>query len=461
MAKLTNKELEAIKPTPGKSQKVREDGGMVGFVRPRVDGSVSVYWTWRYRFSGKVRQVARGTWPNVTMPTIRKERDRLAAILAAGRDPADAEKVAKIQARAEQLEKLAQEQARVVDALALSSRLTVKELFDLWERRRLCNHKDKGAAVRAAFQRDVFGQIGDMPIEEVRRTHIATMVEKILERGVGRTAKQVLALVRQMFRYAVEEEILEADPTATIRKAKISKDVERDRTLAEAEVTALYKAMDGAKLALPTRLALLIQLATACRIGELVQAQWADIDLEAATWRIPADVAKNGREHTVYLSAFASSQFKALRAITGTVKDGDEERPGIWAFPAKQADGPVCVKTIGKQVYDRQRGERGAMSNRSPMVKALILPGGKWTPHDLRRTAATIMVSLGVLPDIVERCLNHVEENRMKRTYQRHSYAAEMKQAWKLLGERLELLTIKAGSRVVTLSERRASKAAK
>lgn len=456
MAKLTNKELEAIKPIPGKVQKIREDGGLVAFVRQRVDGSASVYWTWRYRFDGKVRQIACGTWPGVSMPAIRKERDRLAAILATGHDPADAKRVLKIQARAEQLEAVASERARVVDALALSSRLTVKELFDLWERRRLCNHKDKGVAVRAAFVRDVFGQIGDMAIEDVRRAHVAEMIERVLERGVGRTAKRVLALVRQMFRYAVEEEMLEADPTATIRKAKIAgKDNERERALNETEITALYKAMSGAKLADTTRLALLIQLATACRIGELLQAKWADIDLSTATWRIPATVAKNGKEHTIYLSGFALSQFEALKAVTG-IEDGDKKKPAIWAFPAKQVDGPVCVKTVSKQVYDRQRGERGAMINRSPLVSALMLPGGKWTPHDLRRTAATIMVSLGVLPDIVERCLNHVEENRMKRTYQRHTYAAEMKEAWRLLGERLELLTVRAGEKVVTLSGRRA-----
>ncbi|MNZ99082.1 Phage integrase family protein [compost metagenome] len=95
-----------------------------------------------------------------------------------------------------------------------------------------------------------------------------------------------------------------------------------------------------------------------------------------------------------------------------------------------------------KQLGDRQRQpEQGTMSRRSAKAQALLLPGGKWTPHDLRRTGATIMTALGVLPEVAERCLNHTEENKVKRTYQRHSYAAEMAAAWHLLGDRLNMLT--------------------
>jgi integrase len=85
-----------------------------------------------------------------------------------------------------------------------------------------------------------------------------------------------------------------------------------------------------------------------------------------------------------------------------------------------------------------------------------MLPGGKWTPHDLRRTGATMMVSLGVLPEVVERCLNHREQNRVKRIYQRHDYKKEMKAAWQLLGERITaLLTVKSTAKVVALQNQK------
>ena len=68
------------------------------------------------------------------------------------------------------------------------------------------------------------------------------------------------------------------------------------------------------------------------------------------------------------------------------------------------------------------------------------LPGGKWTPHDLRRTAATMMGILGIRPDVIEKCLNHVEQNKIVRIYQRQKLEPEQAEAWRLLGERLELL---------------------
>ena len=71
--------------------------------------------------------------------------------------------------------------------------------------------------------------------------------------------------------------------------------------------------------------------------------------------------------------------------------------------------------------------------------------------HDLRRTGATLMVALGVIPEVAERCLNHIEENKVKRIYQRHSYEPEMREAWQRLGQRLDILVNQDENKVVTL----------
>jgi len=84
------------------------------------------------------------------------------------------------------------------------------------------------------------------------------------------------------------------------------------------------------------------------------------------------------------------------------------------------------------------------MKNRSKATGALLLTGGAWTPHDLRRTGATMMGTLGVRPDIIEKCLNHVEQNKLIRVYQRQEMTPEQRDAWRLLGDRLEILTCKA-----------------
>ena len=103
----------------------------------------------------------------------------------------------------------------------------------------------------------------------------------------------------------------------------------------------------------------------------------------------------------------------------------------------------VDSRTVTNQLRDRQLAAgRKILANRSARQQTLVLPGGKWTPHDLRRTGATMMTALGVLPEVAERCLNHIEENRLKRIYQRHNYRAEMTNAWEVLGKRLQELTM-------------------
>ena len=117
-------------------------------------------------------------------------------------------------------------------------------------------------------------------------------------------------------------------------------------------------------------------------------------------------------------------------------------KPSPWVLPAsRQGAGHVCLKSLAKQIGDRQRGDKIPMKNRAKLTQALELPKGKWTPHDLRRTGATLMGTLGVRPDVIEKCLNHVQQNRLVRIYQRQTLQAEQVEAWRLLGDRLELLT--------------------
>ncbi len=114
-----------------------------------------------------------------------------------------------------------------------------------------------------------------------------------------------------------------------------------------------------------------------------------------------------------------------------------------WCYPNTDDSGPVCSKTVTKQLGDRQQEPgKGIMSNRSAKAQALLLLGGKWTPYDLRRTGATMMTALGVLPEIAERYLNHTEENKVKCIYQRHSYSRETAESWHVLGQHLASLTV-------------------
>ncbi len=98
----------------------------------------------------------------------------------------------------------------------------------------------------------------------------------------------------------------------------------------------------------------------------------------------------------------------------------------------------IYLKTIFKQVRDHTRSE--PLRNRTSATGTLLLSGGPWTPHDLRRTTASHMRQLGIPADIVKRCLNRKETDPMVIVYQHHEAREEQQEAWRRLGEHLDRL---------------------
>ena len=377
----------------------------------------------------------------LTLKSARQKARELTDLYLSGvcdlREHLEAEQTARVAARDAELNRLAAEKsANEAEAARMAARKSVAELFEHWVRVDIGKRKDGGAEVRRMFTKDVLPLIGAIAVTDIKKSHITEVTDAMLSRGVNRAAKIAFSLMRQMFRFAVDRDLIEHDPSASIRKAKIGgKDVERDRVLSNDEIRSLAKQAPLAGLLVTSEAAIWIAMSTCCRIGELLAAKWEHIDLEQRTWLIPSENSKNKKPHTIALSSFAAQHFQRIQEITGS---------SSWCYPNTDKTGPVCSKTVTKQLGDRQRQlDQGSMSRRSAMAQALLLPGGKWTPHDLRRTGATIMTSLGVLPEVAERCLNHTEENAVKRTYQRHSYTREMTDAWMRLGEHLNNLTAK------------------
>lgn len=376
----------------------------------------------------------------LTLAQARRQAGELSKLYQSGvtdlREHLEAErKLQEAQRAAEQARIEAEQEAQRRAAAAEAARLTVADLFDRWASVDLIRRKDGGKEIRRMFEKDVLPIIGALAVEDVRKGHITGVTDALLARGVARMAKLIFSLMRQMFRFAVDRDIIEFDLTASIRKAKIGgKDTERERVLSEEEIRQLARQAPHAGMMPTTEAAIWLALSTCCRIGELLAARWEHIDLERGTWWIPPENSKNGKAHTIYLSEFSRQQFAQVKAINGATP---------WCYPNRSNTDSVCEKTVTKQLGDRQRPGLAPMSGRAKAehTAALVLPAGKWTPHDLRRTGATMMVALGVLPEVAERCLNHTEENKVKRIYQRHSYENEMRAAWRLLGERLHLLT--------------------
>lgn len=439
MAKLTDKLIKATKGE-GKDQFLSDGGGLY----LRVSPAGSKVWVYRYKnVEGQTKWLDLSTYPARTLAEARAEAAALKVMRRDGIDPAtERERQAAEQAAAQ-----ATEAARIA---ALNARTLVRDLFENWMTLEVSKRKDQGKEMRWMFGKNVLPYIGDMAAEDVRKKDVVAIVDNVLARGGnGRMAVVVLTGMRQMFRFAADRELIDNDPTATLRKNKIHKPTERDRVLSSDELRQLSQMLPRAGLCESSQLAIMVMLSTCCRVGEVTQAHLSHLDLDAMTWRIPPENSKNTKEHTVLLSSFAAEAMAALKARAEAL--GSE-----WLMPAKNKDGPVCGASLAKQVGDRQRPGQAPMQGRSPLVEALVLPGGKWTPHDLRRTGSTLMAELGVRPDVIERCLNHIEQDRMKRIYQRHSYQEEMREAWRLLGDRLALLTRTDTSNVITLDRRSA-----
>lgn len=173
-------------------------------------------------------------------------------------------------------------------------------------------------------------------------------------------------------------------------------------------------------------------------------AQWKDINFEKAEWFIPKENVKSTRgkkqDLLVFLSPFALERFKELYQLTGSTK---------WCFPGKDPSTHIYEKTVTRQIGDRQaslKAKRGKNGSQRKYDDSLVLAKGQngdWTPHDLRRTGATMMQKLKVSPDVIDRCQNHVlQKSRVRRHYQLYDYADEKKEAWFLWGNYIEKLSM-------------------
>jgi integrase len=457
MAKLTQRTLEALRPDQAGTT-VREEGGLFGRVRTKADGSVTVSFYYRYRFDGKLKDYSCGTWPADSLSSIRAARDGARTKVAAGIDPGADKKLARHAQQEATMAKLAEIEAqRVAD-------LTVKDLFDAWVTDGV-RRKDGNAELKRLFGADVLPGLGGIAIKSVTEHEVRAVLRALVDRGVNRTAVIARNSLTQMFAWGQKRQpwrklMVDGNPMDLIEIEKIvapdyDMDNQSDRVLSEEEIVELRdrlqqgedeyaNAPDKRRARQPlertSQRAIWIMLSTLCRVGELSMARWEHIDLTAGEWFIPKENVKGSlADMRIYLSSFALAQFKTLHAITGETD---------WCFPSPGGENHIGTKSITKQIGDRQAMFKKPKDGKpqAPLPKrrsddTLVLACGKngpWTPHDLRRTGATMMQSLGVSLDTIDRCQNHVlSGSKVRRHYLHHDYADEKREAWHLLGVRL------------------------
>ncbi|MCE5360080.1 MAG: tyrosine-type recombinase/integrase, partial [Acidithiobacillus sp.] len=135
-------------------------------------------------------------------------------------------------------------------------------------------------------------------------------------------------------------------------------------------------------------------------------------------------------EHVIALSAFALRHFRELFGLTGWSR---------WVMPSpRKEDAPVTRLNISTQIGDRMGGNQ--REGRTKHTSSLLLSGGRWTPHDLRRSCATGMSAIGINPAVIEAVLNHKDDSSLKAIYQRYDFGPEAAAAWQKWGEHLDEL---------------------
>lgn len=264
---------------------------------------------------------------------------------------------------------------------------------------------------------------GSRKLGEIKRRDVRDLLDEIAVRAPI-MANRTLALVRKMFNFAIEREWIESNPCQMVKRP--SPERQRDRVLSEDEIRRLWTALDVEQ---PSIAALFrLRLLTAQRGGEVQGASWGDVDLMGAWWTIPAGRSKNGLAHRVPLSPQAVRILKGLKAVA------DDE--ATWVFPSTRKAGPH-------------------INHAQKAIERIVKRSGvEFRGHDLRRTAASLMVGAGVPRLVVSKILNHVESG-VTAVYDRHSYDPEKRAALDFWGRQVDaIISGKKRSKVLAFAAR-------
>ena len=430
---------------------IADSEGLTGEVIATSSG-ISISFKYSYKQKINDKRVSKlfycGTYPSHKITNIRENRDKAKALIASGIDP----KIHKVALKIEAQQKI--DEAIVTHAIEQAKNLDVDALYLDWISKGV-NRADGNANLKTTFQKHVILSIGDIKVKDLTEDHLIGLIKNIIASGQLRTAAELINSLRQMFSWADggkdwRKLLLEGNPAARLSIKQLlpkSYKKNRERVLTPHEIYFLYRRFIQpnmyctneenykeltSSLKKEYQIATWLCLGTLCRIGEIVKAEWEHIDPKKKEWKFPAENTKGQIDnHYVYISAFTLVWLKELRELTGHSK---------WLFPSEKSDSHIGDKVITKAIGDRQKKFRnltGELKNRKT-DNALVIGTEKWTPHDLRRTGATMMQQLKVDRDIINLCQHHVVGSQTDRHYLLSKQNSEKRDAWEALGYRLD-----------------------
>ena len=384
----TDKLIKALKPKETRYD-LREANGD-GFAI-RISPSQIKSWVFFYHFEGKKRRMTLGNYPDLSLADARAQHRQALTLLSRGIDPGQAQRQNELEAR----------MAPTVNVLA-------NEYIEIWAKPRKRSWKED----LRILNKDVLPVWGKYKAKDITRRDIVLLLDKILERGAPISANRTLAVIRRMFNFAIERDILSISPCHSIKA--VAKENRRERVLSEDEILKFWLGLDNASMTEPTKIALKLQLITAQRKGEIISAEWEEFDLTNGWWNIPASKSKNGNSHRVPLSNLALALLNDLKSQSNICSQ--------WLFPSPTGKAHISPTSVDhalrKNLYNLPENER-------------------FTPHDLRRTAASHITAMGISRLILSKLLNHVDSH-VTAIYDRHTYDREKRQSLDLWDTKIQ-----------------------
>lgn len=399
---LTATAVRNAKPA-AKTQRLFDGGGLYLEVSPKG----GKWWRFKYRFAGKEKRLSLGTYPDISLKEAREKRDAERKLLRAGIDPGEQRKRARAERRTSH--------ENSFEAVA-------REWFAKHEPGWSPTHSEK---IIRRLDRDLFPWLGTRPISDINAPELLAALRRIESRGALETAHRALQNSGQVFRYAVATGRATRNPAGDLRGALPPWKPDHYAAITDPdELGELLRAIEGFSGTLTVKCALRLAPMVFVRPGELRQAEWSEVDLEAKEWSIPGEKTKTREPLLVPLASQAVEVLEELRPVTGR---------GRYVFPS--------IRSTAKPLSNMAL---------NVALKRMGYPREQMTVHGFRATARTMLDErLGFRVDWVEHQLGHSVRDPLGRAYNRTKHLRERRKMMQGWADYLEKL--KANSNVVAL----------
>lgn len=377
---LTTTQIKAAKPAE-KEYTLQDGGGLFLVIKP----SGSKLWRFNYyRQSNKKRTIiSLGSLDEVSLADARKRRSEYRTLIAAGTDPQEYERQ-KLEAEARRQGNTFENVAALWYEMKKNQNLAHNTIKDIWR----------------SLEKYVFPYIGNTPIDTLTARRFVEILTPIKARGNLETLKRVLQRINEVMDFAANSGLIDINTAANVRKAFPSPTKKHMPTIRPEQLPQLMHDLSIASIERQTRLLIEWQLLTATRPAEASAARWEEINLEAATWTIPAGRMKMRRDHVIPLCAQAMAVLEAMKPISARREH---------VFPSLKNP----VQSMSSQTANaalRRMGYAGVLVS-----------------HGLRAIFSTAANEEGFEPDVIEAALAHVDTNEVRRAYNRSNYLEKRK----------------------------------